>query len=293
MIFLILSIFLYSINNYFWKKILSDSNIWFVIALRSSFTIILGLICSFFIYPELLNAITWHQLKFVLMASTLGAFGLICMVSALKNGSLGQFGIFNLLTVFITVTYLIVFENLNIKYYIIGSSFIIVGFAFYLSQLKNEKVTDNSIKQYLLLGLMTLLFSLSGLMHWYNLKVSIPVMTTLLIQESTVFVFGITFFLLQPQKVIIAVVRNSTNKKIALVFFMAIIIFLAVWFGFMGLKITNPTISSLLSLAVPIITIFFGNLFLKEKINATVFYSFLLISIGAFLLYLDLNHFYN
>jgi drug/metabolite transporter (DMT)-like permease len=227
------------------------------------------------------------------MASILGAFGLICMVSALKNGSLGQFGIFNLLTIFITVTYLIVFENLNIKYYIIGSSFIIVGFSFYLSQLKKEKVADNSIKQYLLLGLMTLLFSLSGLMHWYNLKVSIPVMATLLIQESTVFVFGITFFLLQPQKVIIAVVRNSTNKKIALVFFMAIIIFLAVWFGFMGLKITNPTISSLLSLAVPIITIFFGNLFLKEKINASIFYSFLLISIGAFLLYLDLNHFYN
>ena len=269
MIFLILSIFLYSINNYFWKKILSDSNIWFVIALRSSFTIILGLIWSYFIDPEFLNTITWQQLKFVLIASILGALGLICMVSALKNGSLIQYGIFNLLTIFITVTYLIIFENLNIKYYIIGSSFIIVGFAIYLSQLKKEKVADNSIKQYLLLSLMALFFSFSGLMHWYNLKVSIPVMASLLIQEGTVFVFGITFFLLQPQKVIIEVIRNSTNK-IILVVFMSIIIFLAVWFGFMGLKITNPIISSLLSLAVPIITIFFGNLFLKEKINSTI-----------------------
>ena len=292
MIFLILSIFLYSINNYFWKKILSDSNIWFVIALRSSFTIILGLIWSYFIDPEFLNTITWQQLKFVLIASILGALGLICMVSALKNGSLIQYGIFNLLTIFITVTYLIIFENLNIKYYIIGSSFIIVGFAIYLSQLKKEKVADNSIKQYLLLSLMALFFSFSGLMHWYNLKVSIPVMASLLIQEGTVFVFGITFFLLQPQKVIIEVIRNSTNK-IILVVFMSIIIFLAVWFGFMGLKITNPIISSLLSLAVPIITIFFGNLFLKEKINSTILYSFILILIGAFLLYLDLNHFNN
>ena len=292
MIFLILSIFLYSINNYFWKKILSDSNIWFVIALRSSFTIILGLIWSYFIDPEFLNTITWHQLKFVLIASILGALGLICMVSALKNGSLIQYGIFNLLTIFITVTYLIIFENLNIKYYIIGSSFIIVGFAIYLSQLKKEKVADNSIKQYLLLSLMALFFSFSGLMHWYNLKVSIPVMASLLIQEGTVFVFGITFFLLQPQKVIIEVIRNSTNK-IILVVFMSIIIFLAVWFGFMGLKITNPIISSLLSLAVPIITIFLGNLFLKEKINSTILYSFILILIGAFLLYLDLNHFNN
>lgn len=292
MIFLILSILLYSINNYFWKKILSDSNIWFVIALRSSFTIILGLIWSYFIDPELLNTITWQQLKFVLIASILGALGLICMVSALKNGSLIQYGIFNLLTIFITVTYLIIFENLNIKYYIIGSSFIIVGFAIYLSQLKKEKVADNSIKQYLLLSLMALFFSFSGLMHWYNLKVSIPVMASLLIQEGIVFVFGITFFLLQPQKVIIEVIRNSTNK-IILVVFMSIIIFLAVWFGFMGLKITNPIISSLLSLAVPIITIFLGNLFLKEKINSTILYSFILILIGAFLLYLDLNHFNN
>lgn len=292
MIFLILSIFLYSINNYFWKKILSDSNIWFVIALRSSFTIILGLIWSYFIDPEFLNTITWQQLKFVLIASILGALGLICMVSALKNGSLIQYGIFNLLTILITVTYLIIFENLNIKYYIIGSSFIIVGFAIYLSQLKKEKVADNSIKQYLLLSLMALFFSFSGLMHWYNLKVSIPVMASLLIHEGTVFVFGITFFLLQPQKVIIEVIRNSTNK-IILVVFMSIIIFLAVWFGFMGLKITNPIISSLLSLAVPIITIFLGNLFLKEKINSTILYSFILILIGAFLLYLDLNHFNN
>jgi uncharacterized membrane protein len=132
MIFLILSILLYSINNYFWKKILSDTNIWFVIALRSLFTIILCLLLSCFIYSELLNTISWHQLKSILIASLLGALGLICMVSALKNGSLRQLGVFNLLTVFITVTYLIIFENLNIKYYLIGSFFILIGFAFYL-----------------------------------------------------------------------------------------------------------------------------------------------------------------
>ena len=292
MIFLILSILLYSINNYFWKKILLDSNIWFVIALRSSFTIILGLICSYFIYPELMNTIKWHQLKFVLMASLLGALGLICMVSALKKGSLRQLGVFNLLTVFITVSYLIVFENLNIKYYIIGSFFIVIGFSFYLFQIKKDRVADNSIKQYSLLGLMALFFSASGLLHWYNLKASIPVMTSLLTQEITVFFIGISLFLFQPKKLIIEIVRNST-KKIILVFIMSVIIFLAVWFGFMGLKITNPIISSLLSLAVPILTIVFGNVFLKEKINSTILYSFLLISIGAFLLYLDLNHFYN
>ena len=74
---------------------------------------------------------------------------------------------------------------------------------------------------------------------------------------------------------------------------MALIIFLAILFGFMGLKITNPLISSLLSLSVPIITILFGKIFFKENLNSNILVSLLLISIGAFLLYLDLNHFYN
>lgn len=292
MIFLILSILLYSINNYFWKKILLDSNIWFVIALRSSFTIILGLICSYFIYPELMNTIKWHQLKFVLMASLLGTLGLICMVSALKKGSLRQLGVINLLTVFLTVTYLIVFENLNFKYYFLGSFFITCGFAFYLFQLKKEKAPDNSIKQYFYLGLMSVFFSASGLLHWYNLKASVPVMISLLSQESTVFIFGITLFLFQPPKVIVELVKNNSDK-IVFIFFMAVIIFLAVWLSFMGLKITDPLISSLISLLIPILTILLGNVFLKEKFNFTILLSLFLISIGAFLLYLDLNHFYN
>ena len=292
MIFLILSILLYSINNYFWKKILSDTNIWFVIALRSLFTIILGLLLSCFIYSELLNTISWHQLKSILIASLLGALGLICMVSALKNGSLRQLGVFNLLTVFITVTYLIIFENLNIKYYLIGSFFILIGFAFYLFQIKKNRVAEYSIKQYSLLSLMALFFSSSGLLHWYNLKASIPVIASVLTQESTVFLIGISMFLFQPKKLIIEIVRNSINK-IKLVFVMALIIFLAILFGFMGLKITNPLISSLLSLSVPIITILFGKIFFKENLNSNILVSLLLISIGAFLLYLDLNHFYN
>jgi drug/metabolite transporter (DMT)-like permease len=290
MIFLILSILLYSVNNYFWKKILSDTNIWFVIALRSSFTIILGLASSYFVYPELFENIRFYELKLILTASLLGALGLICMVSALRNGSLRQLGIFNLITVFFTVSYLIVFDNLSIKYYLIGSFFIVIGFSFYLFQIKKDRLADNSIKQYSLLGLMALFFSASGLFHWYNLKASIPIMTSLLTQEITVFFIGISLFLFQPKKHIIEIVRNS-NKKIIFVFIMSVIIFLAVWFGLMGLKITDPIITSLLSLAVPILTIVFGNVFLKEKINSCILYSFLLISIGAFLLYLDLNHF--
>jgi drug/metabolite transporter (DMT)-like permease len=292
MIYLILSILLYSINNFFWKKILEDSNIWLVISLRSFFTVILGTVWYHLFYPELKDAIRWNQFKLILIASILGAFGLICMVSALKKGSLRQLGIFNLITVFVTVSYLIVFENLNIKYYLIGSFFIICGFIFYLIKLIKDNSPDNSFKQYLLLSLMALFFSFSGLLHWYNLKASVPVMVSLLTQESTVFCIGIFILLIQPHEVIIDIVRNGFNK-IRFVFIMAMIIFLAVWFGFMGLKITDPIVSSLLSLSVPIITILFGSIFFKEKINSNMVFSLLLVSVGAFLLYLDLNYFYN
>ena len=292
MIYLILSILLYSINNFFWKKILEDSNIWLVISLRSFFTVILGTVWYHLFYPELKDAITWNQFKLILIASILGSFGLICMVSALKKGSLRQLGIFNLITVFLTVSYLIVFENLNIKYYLIGSFFIICGFIFYLIKLFKDKSPDNSFKQYLLLSLMALFFSFSGLLHWYNLKAFVPVIASLLTQESTVFIIGISFFFLQSKVDINDLIKNISNK-IVFIFFMALIIFLAVWFGFMGLKITNPIISSLLSLAVPVITILFGSIFLKEKLNVNILFSLILISIGAFLLYLDLNNYYN
>ena len=292
MIYLILSILLYSINNFFWKKILEDSNIWLVISLRSFFTVILGTVWYHLFYPELKDAITWNQFKLILIASIFGAFGLITMVSALKKGSLRQLGIFNLITVFLTVSYLIVFENLNIKYYLIGSFFIICGFIFYLIKLFKDKSPDNSFKQYLLLSLMALFFSFSGLLHWYNLKAFVPVIASLLTQESTVFIIGISFFFLQSKVDINDLIKNISNK-IVFIFFMALIIFLAVWFGFMGLKITNPIISSLLSLAVPVITILFGSIFLKEKLNVNILFSLILISIGAFLLYLDLNNYYN
>ena len=288
MIYLILSILLYSINNFFWKKILEDSNIWLVISLRTTFTIIIGIIVSYFYFPDILKTISWDQLKLVLFASVLGALGLISMISALKNGSLRLFGLFNLLTVFVTVTYLIVFENLNVKYYLFGSFFIIVGFAFYLFEIKKEATLDNTLKQYSLLSLMVVFFSSSGLLHWYNLKASVPVMVSLLTQESTVFCIGTFILLIQPHEVIIDIVKNGFNK-IRFVFIMAMIIFLAVWFGFMGLKITDPIVSSLLSLSVPIITILFGSFFFKEKINSNMVFSLLLVSVGAFLLYLDLN----
>ena len=79
-------------------------------------------------------------------------------------------------------------------------------------------------------------------------------------------------------------------KTANLVFVMAVLIFAAVWTGFLGLKITNPFLASLLPLATPVLTILFGALFFKEKWNKKIGLALFIIAIGAYVLHLNLNH---
>ena len=68
---------------------------------------------------------------------------------------------------------------------------------------------------------------------------------------------------------------------------MAIIIFSAIWTGFLGLQYTNPLISSLISLITPILTIIFGVLFFKDQWNSITLLSLFLISTGVYLINLE------
>jgi drug/metabolite transporter (DMT)-like permease len=196
--------------------------------------------------------------------------------------------LFNLAGVFFTVTYLYFFENFDLRYYVIGTSLILLGFAVYLIQIKKELDKENSFRQLLLFTLMTIFFSASGLLHWHNLKQSISPIFSLVNQEFIV--FSVSFIGL--------VTRTSyTRKQIIissmyiykLVFVMAILIFMAVWTGFLGLKITNPYVTSLLALSTPVLTIVFGALFYKEKWSLSNLIALALIISGAFMLHFHLN----
>jgi drug/metabolite transporter (DMT)-like permease len=68
---------------------------------------------------------------------------------------------------------------------------------------------------------------------------------------------------------------------------MALLIFLALLFSFLGLKVTNPMISSLLFLSNPLLTIVFAAIFFKEKITIYTIIALIFISIGAFILHLQ------
>jgi drug/metabolite transporter (DMT)-like permease len=68
---------------------------------------------------------------------------------------------------------------------------------------------------------------------------------------------------------------------------MALLIFSALLFSFLGLKVTNPLISSLLFLSNPLLTIVFAALFFKEKINLYTILALIFISSGAFIIHLQ------
>ncbi len=66
---------------------------------------------------------------------------------------------------------------------------------------------------------------------------------------------------------------------------MALIIFLALLFSFLGLKQTNPIISSLLFLASPLTTIFMNVMIFKESLSKHNIFALFLMSVGAFILH--------
>lgn len=289
MIYLLLSVVLYALNNLLWKKVLQQTNSWLLMTSRAFLTASIGIIVILFFAPNVLNQISWNSFWRITIASVLGAFGLICMLSALQKGTLRQLGIFNLLTIAFTVTYLLLFEKFNVLDFVSGTSLIMVGFSIYVFQIQKLPTNESNSKTVIYYILMSLFFASSGLVHWYNFKQSIPPLFSVVNQEIIVFLVGGIGLIAQPKSVKVNWFQ-SMIKTANLVFIMAVLIFAAVWTGFLGLKITNPLLASLLPLATPILTILFGALFFKEKWNKKIGLALFIIAIGAYVLHLNLNH---
>lgn len=289
MIYLIVSVLFYSLNNLLWKKILQQANSLLVMTIRALITTTIGVGTIFFYSPNILVKIDFDTIFSVTIASVLGAFGLICMISALQKGTLRQLGIFNLLTIAFTVTYLFFFEKFNFFDFLSGTSLIVLGFGIYIFQIKKLPTEESNFKVLIKYTLMSLFFASSGLVHWYNFKRSIPPLFSVVNQELIVFLVGGVGLLLQP-KLAKKQWMQMIVKSYLLLIGMALLIFVAVWSGFLGLKITNPLLASLLPLATPILTILFGALFFKEKWNRKIGLALFIIAIGAYVLHLNLNH---
>lgn len=123
---------------------------------------------------------------------------------------------------------------------------------------------------------MTLCFSTSGIMQWYNLKTHSVVFLVIHQEIEVLIIAGILIrYLKQP---------ILTFFKFDHILLMAPIIAIAIIAGMYGLKMTNPFISSIVSLTTPMLTMVLAVLLLKEHFKWHYVTSMVLVVLGAWML---------
>ena len=281
MIYSILGVLLFSFNNVLWKKNLRTSNVFFLVTYRAFFTSSFAFLIILLFYK--IQHFNNSDILKITLGSSLGVLGLFCMLHVLQKESLQWIGIYNLIGVVFTSLYLWIFEKINLPDTIIGISIIIIGFIFFIVSNINGKMSI-TLKQHMLLLLMILCFSLSSIIHWKNLTNEIAPIFIIANQELLVFTVGLIFTLTKYKN---SEILTSIKSQFYTVIMMSIVILAAILCTFLGLKIINPLLSGLLFLASPLTTILFSSIFFKEYISVKNWISIIVISTGAFIIYLQ------
>jgi hypothetical protein len=110
MIYIILSILLFSFNNILWKKNLENVPVTFLVAYRAFFTSIVALFLFFYLYDFSLYT------PYLLLRITTGSI----------------LGIYNLSGIVFTSLYLIFIEEINFSQSILGVALVVLGFVYFI-----------------------------------------------------------------------------------------------------------------------------------------------------------------
>ena len=261
-----------------WKRNLKFISIPFLVSYRAFFTssISLAILFGFFTFEGLSMA---AFIK-ITVGSFFGVLGLFSMLAVLKKGSLQWLGIYNLLGVVFTILYLWLFDTVVIKEVVFGLVVIVIGFGCFLFANKETQLKI-TIKQHVLLLLMTFSYSCSAILHWKNLQLNFSPLIIIANQEGLVFLVGLVFTFQNSEGILF---KTHLKKYFKKVIFMSVVVFLAILCSFLGIKETNPIISSLLFLAAPVTTILFSTYFFKEKLSFLNVVFILVILSGAYIL---------
>lgn len=279
MLYILLSILLFSFNNILWKKNLEKLPVSFLVAYRAFFTCAIAFFLYFYFHSG--TIVTPQMILRITTGSIFGVIGLLSMLSVIQKASLQWLGIYNLMGIVFTSFYLCFFEKVVFSQSIIGLIFILMGFIFHIYTNK-EGHLKITINQHALLLLMTISFTISSLIHWKNLTSDIPPLLIISNQEIVVFItaFVLTIFKFRTIKI-----KEVCKTYFFRVILMSLIIFLALLFSFLGLKITNPIVSSILFLASPLTTILLSTLIFREQLTFKNVMAILIIATGAFILH--------
>ena len=283
MIFIMLSVLLFSYNNVLWKKNIKATSIPFLVAYRAFFTstISIGFLLLFFTIKH----ISISDFIKITTGSLFGVLGLFSMLAVIKKSSLQWLGIYNLLGVVFTILYLWIFDTVPIKESLLGLLFIVSGFVCFIFSNKQTQLKI-TFKQHLILLLMTFSYSSSAILHWKNLNLNFSPLLIIANQESIVFFVGLLFTF---KKANISSIKTDLRIYFKRIIIMSTVIFFAILFSLLGLKQTNPIVSSLLFLAAPLATILFSALFFKEKFSKKNIVFIIIILLGAFMLHFQIN----
>ena len=271
--YLILSALFFAVNNVLWKWIVADYLPLQVIVKRSMITSLLGVVFlganGFAMYT------TFSEVLFVNLTCIIGALGLVFMIYALKESSLNNFIHYSLLGSIGTASYLYFIEDIIPQNYVLGILLISFGFCTFLwNQRHNSKAVQISTHRNL--TLMTLCFSVSGIMQWYNLKTYDIAFLVVHQEVEVLIVAGIIMrYLKQP---------ILSFFKFDYILLMASIVTIAIIAGMYGLKMTNPFISSIVSLTTPMLTMVLAVLVLKEHFKWYYVSSMFMVILGAWML---------
>ena len=283
MIFIMLSVLLFSYNNVLWKKNIKATSIPFLVAYRAFFTstISIGFLLLFFT----IEYISISDFIKITTGSLFGVLGLFSMLAVIKKASLQWLGIYNLLGVVFTILYLWIFDTVPIKESLLGLLFIVSGFVCFIFSNKQTQLKI-TFKQHLILLLMTFSYSSSAIFHWKNLNLNFSPLLIIANQESIVFFVGLLFTF---KKANMSAIKTDLRIYFKRIIIMSTVIFFAILFSLLGLKQTNPIVSSLLFLAAPLATILFSALFFKEKFSKKNIVFIIIILLGAFMLHFKIN----
>jgi drug/metabolite transporter (DMT)-like permease len=281
MYFLFASVFLYAFNNVLWKFFVKNEHPLHLISRRAVFTVLIAFAAVWATGVDVAAYLHNPKALYVLAGSLFGVAGLFLMVTFLKTGSLVRMGYYSLIGTFIAAAYTYLFREAPVSdKTFFGAAFIIVGYLVFLLDEKRRVKTEPAIlSQHLLLIGMTLCFAISMLIQWEQLKVLPPlaIITTQEVVVLTITFIASMFVKPNPEKAS----GGITLRKTVI---MAVVIFVAILSGTLGLKTANPFLASIIGMMSPVLTVFGGSLVFKEKLRPVHYITLALMVAGGVVL---------
>lgn len=275
MLWLYLSFVFYTINSLLWKWAVQSEHPISLINRRAVFTFSLVVLSMF------LTGISWRFVTepgfyLILWSSFFGTIGLILMVYFLKEGSFTRFSYYSFLGMTIngTATLLTGREQLT-RSLVISICILLAGYSLFIWD-ENRTLKKQPLlrSQHLLLGLMTVMFSISTLLGWLAMDTFSP-LQLMVVQELFVLVTTSLLSLLWLKKSI-----PFTSGLKPRYPFMALFIMLAMFTSLTSLQTLNPLVNAINGVIVPVLTLLGGVVVFREKMNKVQIVSLIIISIG-------------